>query len=65
MLGCIITGFGGDWVGMITARPIITPIIGFLFGSFGLFPGLPLGPVYAFVNYKLHKALHFKEEKSA
>mmetsp|Transcript_25068 Transcript_25068/g.50846 ORF Transcript_25068/g.50846 Transcript_25068/m.50846 type:complete len:247 (-) Transcript_25068:323-1063(-) len=61
LLGCVVQGFGGDWVDWVRQGPIRVAIYGFLFGSLALFPALPLGGPYAAIHYWMHRALHFKE----
>ena len=61
-LGVILTGLGYNWIAMVAARPILMPILGFALGSFGLFPGLPLGPLYSKLHYWAHRKWHFNNE---
>jgi len=38
----------------------LAALAGFLLGSAGLFPGAPLGPIYAAIHYGLHRKYHFE-----
>eukprot|EP00930_Biecheleria_cincta_P013660 TRINITY_DN12070_c0_g1_i1.p1 TRINITY_DN12070_c0_g1~~TRINITY_DN12070_c0_g1_i1.p1 ORF type:complete len:256 (-),score=17.30 TRINITY_DN12070_c0_g1_i1:402-1169(-) len=60
LLGVVVQGTGGEWVSLVTANPVLYATLGFVTGSFPLFPGLPFAPLYAYLHYKIHRAFHSK-----
>lgn len=58
LLGIFVTCMGSNWVELVTNAPYLYPIFGFATGSFILFPALPLGIIYAFAHFKIHRCLH-------
>lgn len=60
LLGILVQGLGGDWTAAVASSPVMYPALGWMLGSFSMFPGLPLAPIYTFIHYKTHHALHWK-----
>lgn len=60
VLGSLFQSLGGDWIGFLRDAPIVAPILGFLFGTLAMVPGLPLGPLYAYIHYKVDHARALK-----
>lgn len=56
MLGSVVQSLGGNWVEYMSTSPIAAGVLGFLFGSFLLIPGIPFVPMLALAHYKMdHK----------
>lgn len=62
MLGILVNGMGGDWAEWANDNQILAAIVGFLLGSCGPFPGIPLTPLYTFIHYKCDRRFKAKED---
>jgi hypothetical protein len=55
IVGSLYVAAGWDWMSFGNDSPTLAALLGFTIGSFGIFPGLPLGPLYFYLHFKFDR----------